>query len=100
MRDNLVVHSSNSDSIENKIYTIREKQVFFRVTDNEADRIEQLANYLEISKSTMLRNLALSSLEDAELFKKMGILKLAKGIKKTSEAVVALKEIRNQATKT
>jgi hypothetical protein len=27
MRDNLVVHSSNSDSIENKIYTIREKQV-------------------------------------------------------------------------
>ena len=78
--------------------SIREKQIYCRVTNEEARRIEQLANYLEISKSTMLRNLALTCLEDAELFKKAGVLRLAKGIKQTSEAIEVLKSIKQKQT--
>jgi len=75
----------------------RETKVFTRISEKEAKEIEELANYLDIPKSVFMRNLVLVALDDAKLLKKLGILGLAKGIKKTSEAVSKLKEIRPQA---
>jgi len=75
----------------------RETKLFIKVSEDEAKEIEELANYLDVPKSTLLRNLALSSLEDAQIFKKLGLLKLAKGIRKSSEA---LKEFRAMKSKT
>ena len=75
----------------------RETKLFTKLSTNEAKEIEELANYLDIPKSVFMRNLVLVALDDTKLLKKLGILGLAKGIKKTSEAVSKLKEIRPQA---
>jgi len=77
---------------------VRETPLFIKVSENEAKQIEELAKYLDIPKSVFLRNLALSSLEDAQILKKIGLLKIAKGIKKTSQALKELREIKNQIT--
>lgn len=73
---------------------VRETKLFIKVSEEEAKELEELAAYLEIPKSTLIRNLTLSSLEDAKIFKKIGLLKLGKGIKKTSEAIKKFEEMK------
>ena len=75
---------------------VRETKLFVKVSEDEAKEIEELANYLEIPKSVLLRNLALSSLEDAQILKKVGLLQIAKGIRKTSEALKEFKNLKDK----
>lgn len=67
-----------------------------RLSEEELKRATELANYLEIPITAFLRNLILVGLDDAELLKKAGILKLAIGIRKSSEAI---KNFRNYKAK-
>lgn len=73
---------------------VRETKLFIKVSEDEAKELEELAKYLEIPKSTLIRNLTLSSLEDAKIFRTLGLLQIAKGIKKTSQAIEKFKEIK------
>jgi len=57
----------------------RTERLEFRCSVEEKKAIQNLAMYLEIPESTLVRNLALSSYEDAIIFKKIGLLK---GLKK------------------
>jgi len=74
---------------------VRETKLFIKVSEEEAKQLEELANYLEVPKSVLVRNLTLTALEDAKIFKKLGLLKLAKGIRKTSEAIEQFGEMKN-----
>lgn len=62
-----------------------------RLSEKELKRATELANYLEIPITVFLRNLILVGLDDAEILKKAGVLGLAKGIKKSSEAIKTFK---------
>jgi len=77
---------------------VREERLFLKVSKKEAKEIEELAKYLEIPKSTLIRNLTLTALDEAKLFKKLGLLKIGKGIRKTSEALKKIKEIKTNNT--
>ena len=72
----------------------RETVVSFKLADDEVKRINDLAEYLEIPKTALVRNLVLSSLSDAEGLKKLGILSVAKNIKKTSDFLIKFKDIK------
>jgi hypothetical protein len=72
----------------------RETVVSFKLADDEIKRINDLADFLDIPKTALIRNLVLSSLEDAEGLKKLGILSIAKSIKKTSEFLTTFKGIK------
>ena len=74
---------------------VRETKLFIKVTEEEAREIEELAIYLEVPKSVLLRNLSLSALEDARIFKKLGLLKIGKGLRKTSEAIKEFRVMKN-----
>lgn len=75
-------------------HVARETKLFIKVSEEEAEELEKLAIYLEIPKSVLVRNLTLSALEDAQIFKKLGLLKLAKGLRKTSEAIDKFGEMK------
>jgi len=77
---------------------VRETVVSFKLADDEIERITKLANFLDIPKTALIRNFVLSSLDDAELLKKAGVLSLAKGIKKTSEFLSKYQSIKEQKT--
>ena len=49
-----------------------------RFSKNELKEIEEIAKQIEISKTTLIRNMALSGLEDAKILNKIGALKGAK----------------------
>jgi len=73
---------------------VREERLFLKVSKEEAREIEELAEYLEIPKSTFVRNLTLTALDEAKILKKLGLLGLGKGIRKTSEALERFKEMK------
>lgn len=79
---------------------VREEKLFIKVSEKEAKELEELAIYLEIPKSTLIRNLTLTALEDAKVFKKLGLLKLAKGLRKTSEAIEQFGEMKINSSST
>ena len=56
----------------------RTEKMDFRCTPEEKKGIEELAKYLDMSSGTLLRNLTLSSYDDAIIFKKLGLLRGAR----------------------
>ena len=57
---------------------VRNNNITIRFSDNELLEIEEIATQLEIPKTRLIRNLTLSSLDDAKLLNKIGVLKGAK----------------------
>ena len=58
----------------------RNVQIKIKVTEEEAQRIDELAEKMGMNKSRLIRNLLLGNLEDAEFFQKVGILPLVKNL--------------------
>lgn len=54
------------------------KQYNVQLEDNVIERIDRLAETLDLSRSQVLRNLIMVALEDAEILNKTGILKVLK----------------------
>lgn len=52
--------------------------ISLRFTKEEMEEIEKIAEELDMPKTRFMRNLVLTSLDDARVFHKMGILKGAK----------------------
>ncbi|GEM_PF-6702677 len=75
---------------------VRETVVSFKVSEEESKRIERLAKSLEVPKTVLMRNLLLDALDDAEILDKIGALKIAKGIKKTSEFIKEYTKIKSE----
>ena len=76
----------------------RNQRIELRLSKTEKEKIEKLANELEIPPSTFIRNLVLTSYDDAIIFNKIGLLKGAKRIKDFREKYTKLiKEINNDA---
>jgi uncharacterized protein (UPF0216 family) len=49
--------------------------ISLRFTKQELEKISTIAKELDMPKTRLMRNLALSSLEEAKIFHKLGILK-------------------------
>ncbi len=58
----------------------RNVQIKIKVTEEEAKRIDGLAEKMGMNKSRLIRNLLLGNLEDAEFLQKVGILPLVKNL--------------------
>jgi predicted DNA-binding protein len=67
---------------EKRIHEVR-----VRLSKQEMERIEKMANKLGMAKAKLIRELALISLEDAELLNKLGAFEIAKALKKVKEKV-------------
>lgn len=58
----------------------RNIQLKIKVTEEEAKKIDELAEKMGMNKSRLIRNLVLGNLEDAEFLQKVGILPLVKNL--------------------
>ncbi len=74
----------------------RESRISIKLTEQELKDIEEMAEYLEIPKSSFARNCLLFGLEESNGFKRTGLLKVAKGLKKTSEFLNQLNTLKTQ----
>ena len=57
----------------------RNTNITIRFTDEEIEEIEKIAKDMDIPKTRLIRNLVLTSLNDAKVLNKIGVLK---GVKK------------------
>jgi len=73
-----------------------EKHIYAKISNDDYERIVKLAEYMEIPKMTLVRNMILNSLDEIEFLKKIGILGLTKHTLKTSEFLKKLKEIKKE----
>ena len=73
---------------------VREEKITIKLSIDEIKRINDLSEFLDMPKTVLVRNLVLSSLDDAENLKKMGVLSITKSIKKTSEFLTTFKGIK------
>jgi predicted DNA-binding protein len=64
-----------------------------RLSKEEMERIEKVANKLGIPKARLIRNLTLAGLEDAELLEKLGLFEVIKIIEKIKEKALKSNEI-------
>lgn len=71
----------------------RDKEISIRVSEEELEKMREMADYLEIPISTFARNLILTAYEDAVFLKKIGVLK---GAKKLTEFQKKFKEISKE----
>ena len=70
-----------------------------RFSKSEMERIEKIAKKINMPKSTLIRNLALNGLEDAELLHKLGFFKIAEIIQRIqNEALNKEKQLKELAT--
>ena len=72
----------------------RKYEVRVRLSKEEMERIEKVANKLGTPKAKLIRNLALVGLEDAELLDKIGAFDLIKLIKKLREKALGIKDFK------
>lgn len=56
----------------------RSNAVTVKFTDKELKQIEDIAKSIDIPRTTLIRNMTLSGLEDAKIFDKIGALKGAR----------------------
>ena len=71
----------------------RKYEVRIRLSKEEMEKITKIANKLEIPKAALIRNLALASLEDAELLDKLGFFEIAKLLRKLKEKAFKEKKL-------
>jgi predicted DNA-binding protein len=81
--------------IGKKMEEKRKYEVRVRLTKEEMERIEKVANKLGIPKARLIRNLTLAGLEDAELLEKLGFFEAIKLIEKIREKAIGTKNIIN-----
>ncbi len=62
--------------------------ISLRFSKKELKQIEEIAEILEIPKTRLIRNLVLTSLDDAKMFNRVGALK---GIRKTLDFIERFK---------
>ncbi len=62
----------------------KNKLIYAKISEDELNKIEQLAKEMDIPKMTLTRNLILIGLRDIKLLDNIGLLK---GYKKTSEFI-------------
>ena len=72
----------------------KNKLLCTKLSDYDHKRIEELAKYLDIPKTTLTRNLILSSLEDIELLRKIDVIDVIKGVRKTNDYIKKFKLLR------
>ncbi len=65
----------------------RNVQLKIKVTEEEARRIEELAEKMGMNKSRLIRNLLLGGLDDGEFLQKIYVLPIAKKIFEWSDKV-------------
>ncbi len=78
---------------------VRERKITIKVSEEEMERMEKLAEYMEIPKTVAVRNMALFGLEEAEAMRRLGILSISKGLVKTSdwlEKIMKAKAIKKE----
>ena len=73
---------------------IRDIELRIRVSKTELRNIQELAKSVEIPTATFSRNLLLSSLDDAMIYQKIGILKGAKKLIDFKEALKEFTELK------
>lgn len=56
----------------------RDIEIRFRVTEEENERIEKLAERMQINKSRMIRNIVLGDIGDYEMLANIGVLPIVK----------------------
>jgi hypothetical protein len=76
----------------------RDINVTIRFTATEIKEFEKLGKEINVPKTRLIRNLALSQLDDIKIMKKVGIWTIAQGVLSTSEWIKAFKEQRNKAS--
>lgn len=69
------------------------QRISIRVTPEEKERIDKMSEFLEIPTTTLGRNLLLTSLEDQEMLKMLGI---TKGKKKIEEFIEKFQEAKEK----
>jgi len=72
----------------------RKYEVRVRLTKEEMERIEKVANKLGIPKARLIRNLTLAGLEDAELLEKLGFFEIVKLLKKIKDKALKEKDLK------
>ena len=70
------------------------KLIYAKISEKDYKRLIELADFLDLPKMTVTRNLILSSLDDAEMLKKSGALSIAKGIKRTNDFLKKLHKLK------
>ena len=80
--------------IGRKMEEKRKYEVRVRLTKEEMERIETIAKKLNMPKATLIRNLALVGLEDAELLNNIGAFDLIKLIEKLREKALRTKDLK------
>lgn len=73
-----------------------EYRITVRVTKEQMERIEKMAEFCELPKTRMAHNLIINGLEQCEALKKGGFMHIAKGLIKGSQF---LKELNNSREK-
>lgn len=76
-----------------------EHKIMVRVNDEQMARIEALADFCEIPKTTMAKNLLMSGVEQAESLKTFGFMHIAKGLIRSSDFVKGFSEEHRKAIK-
>ncbi len=69
----------------------RETRITIKFSENEIKEIEKLAEYMELPKTVLARNLLLFGLDEMKGFRRLGILNIAKGVIKTSDFLKKIK---------
>lgn len=64
-----------------------EHKIMVRVTDEQMARIEELAKFCELPKTTMAKNLLMSGVEQAEALRTFGFMHIAKGLIRSSDFI-------------
>jgi len=75
----------------------RNKEIKISLTEEEMNKIEEIAKKIGITKSHLARNIVLVGLEEAEFYQNIGLFDLIKSVKKLKEKAI---ELSKKPTKT
>lgn len=75
--------------------TNRRPQIFVSLEPSDVEKIDKIANRLSISRSAMIRNLVLASLDDVAILNSVGLVDLVGAYRKMEKS----KEIDNNVKK-
>lgn len=76
-----------------------DKRITIRLTKEQLERIEKLADFCELTKTRMAYNLLISGLQQGETLKAGGFMHIAKGLIRSSEFIKSFSESHHKAIK-
>jgi predicted transcriptional regulator len=92
-------HKKQYKKTKKAIQMKRERNLTIRLSEEEYNKIEKIAEKIDIPKTRLARNLIISGLKDAELLEKLGFFKVAEIIQKIQrEAIKEEKHIKELIT--